>query len=99
MPGAMPGGMPGATAMELPGYAGHPPRRPPPQLPPALQDLVPKTGETEAEKAEREEKAVQRMIQVVNVLGSLQNFLSDRARTLVRRLSRIVEEEEGQKLE
>lgn len=69
-------------------------RPPPPALPPALEDLIPKTGESEADKAEREQKAVQRMIQVVNVLGSLQNFLSDRARTLVRRLSKIVDEEE-----
>ncbi|XP_046739142.1 uncharacterized protein LOC124407232 isoform X2 [Diprion similis] len=53
--------------------------------------------ETELERAERVNKGFERMIQMVNILGQVDNFISDRTKNVVRKLNAMYDVDDHEK--
>ncbi|XP_046474969.1 uncharacterized protein [Neodiprion pinetum] len=53
--------------------------------------------ETELERAERVNKGFERMIQMVNILGQVDNFISDRTKNVVRKLNAMYDIDDQEK--
>ncbi|XP_015113749.1 uncharacterized protein LOC107038913 [Diachasma alloeum] len=54
--------------------------------------------ETSLERTEKLNRGFQKMIQVVNVLGQVDSFLTDRAKTVVRKLNAIYDADDDKRM-
>lgn len=65
---------------------------------PKLIATVPeKKEETELERAERVNRGFERMIQMVNVFGQVDNFISDRTKSVIRKLNAMYDIDDKEK--